>query len=820
MEKKLQSIALLFAAIIIASVTIYLLLPKTNPRLALEGMKSRDYIEGQYNALLDSLNLNLDQHRVDISLMPDNDLLKQIQSEFGIEQSSEIIKGGAPAYYWRIKFITDQSTGKEESGNERQLTEAGSDTEMRFNLNGKLLEMNLILSDTTFVTSITENEARIIAEQFIRNFTEYSDVIPNREFHDINDNNKELNISLSSEKGLQIESTNAVEKNRRTDYSFSYSTIDSLTNNKVSINITVKGNKIAGLKIREDIPKEYTESSFYPNLIQIILIVGLIILLLIVGFKKIRAYEIGFKVAGLIGIFAALSVFVEIYIETIDVFNLELLIGWILGPLFLGFAVILLWSVSEAVGREAWKEKYTEFDLFIKGHLLHSKIGFGILNGMSIGLILLAIYTVIIFVWDSLFSVYIMPSNQADELYHELISPLYHFSKTFYGVVFIFTLILAFTGAVLKKRIVKNSVLILILSLVWIFATQGDIRPFGFGVSSEFLLALAIVYVFIKYNLLVSLVALFTLSFIKNGICYLFLDGVGNELAAPILIVLFLLPIVYSMVLIFSSDKEVDLSSITPAFEKHITERQRLQGEIEIARTVQISFLPTKNPEMEKLDIASKCLPAYEVGGDYYDFVFHDKEKLGVVIGDVSGKGTRAAFYMTLTKGFLKALTRSLTSPAQILIQMNDMFYDNVVRGNFISMIYGIFDLRDNILRVARAGHNPILIQKSSSPHFEFNRPGGIALGLEKGSAFTNSIEEIEIPFEKGDIFVFYTDGFTEAVNNKLEEFGEHRLGEVVTGNRIQDSQIIMDEIFLATKNFIGRQEQRDDMTIVVIKIR
>src|SRR5690606_4425591 len=145
----------------------------------------------------------------------------------------------------------------------------------------------------------------------------------------------------------------------------------------------------------------------------------------------------------------------------------------------------------------------------------------------------------------------------------------------------------------------------------------------------------------------------------------------------------------------------------TPAFAKNITERQRLQRELEIARDVQMSFLPKSTPDFSGLDIASQCIPAHEVGGDYYDFVKLDKNRLGIIIGDVSGKGTEAAFYMTLTKGFLKALSRSSDSPAAVLSNMNELFYENVERGTFISMIYGIFDIEKNALKLARAGHNP-----------------------------------------------------------------------------------------------------------------
>ena len=125
-----------------------------------------------------------------------------------------------------------------------------------------------------------------------------------------------------------------------------------------------------------------------------------------------------------------------------------------------------------------------------------------------------------------------------------------------------------------------------------------------------------------------------------------------------------------------------------------------------------MSFLPKENPILKGIDIASICIPAFEVGGDYYDFIRLGKNKLGIIIGDVSGKGTQAAFYMTLTKGFLKAIAKHTDSPAEVLTKMNELFYENVERGRFISMIYAVVDLENKLIRIARAGHNPVILSR------------------------------------------------------------------------------------------------------------
>jgi serine phosphatase RsbU (regulator of sigma subunit) len=231
-----------------------------------------------------------------------------------------------------------------------------------------------------------------------------------------------------------------------------------------------------------------------------------------------------------------------------------------------------------------------------------------------------------------------------------------------------------------------------------------------------------------------------------------------------------------------------------------------------------LSLLPKTIPAFAGLDIASRCVPALEVGGDYYDFITFSKSRIGIVVGDVSGKGTEGAFYMTLTKGFLKAVTRAMESPAQILSEANALFYENVDRGNFITVLYAVFDTAEQVVTIARAGHNPALMKRAGSPAGEFLQPSGIALGLEPGEVFGKAIEELKVPFGPGDLFVLTTDGFSEAMNPKGEEYGENRLMAVVQENADRPAAEILDAVLKSARGFAGRAKQHDDMTIVVVK--
>ena len=232
-----------------------------------------------------------------------------------------------------------------------------------------------------------------------------------------------------------------------------------------------------------------------------------------------------------------------------------------------------------------------------------------------------------------------------------------------------------------------------------------------------------------------------------------------------------------------------------------------------------MSFLPKQTPEVEGLDIAAHCAPAQEVGGDYFDFLPLGPGRVGVAVGDVSGKGTQAAFYMTLTKGFLKALGAVTHSPSQVLVQLNRLFYENVERGHFISMVYAVFDTKAGSVTLARAGHTPTLLRDpGGAVDTIYSR--GMALGFEAGDTFSSTIEEITLPLRPDDVFVFYTDGYPEAMTSSREEFGEKRLTEALTRCPTTQAAEVLDRLHAETLRFTGRARQHDDMSMVVIRVR
>jgi serine phosphatase RsbU (regulator of sigma subunit) len=247
-------------------------------------------------------------------------------------------------------------------------------------------------------------------------------------------------------------------------------------------------------------------------------------------------------------------------------------------------------------------------------------------------------------------------------------------------------------------------------------------------------------------------------------------------------------------------------------------ERERFQQEMMVAQQMQKRLLPQRIPQYSALDISAVSEPSLEVGGDYYDFVALDLDRLGVVVGDVSGKGVSAAFYMAEVKGIFQALSKLCASPRELLLRANQALMDSLERNSFISLLYAIFDIQQSKLTLARAGHCPMIY--ISGDRSELIRPTGLGLGLTYDALFEDTTQETEISLKSGDVCVFYTDGVNESRNADGEEFGFDRLLQTAVTSRGESAEVIKTTILQEIRNYTGDSSYGDDMTLVVVKVR
>jgi phosphoserine phosphatase RsbU/P len=249
-------------------------------------------------------------------------------------------------------------------------------------------------------------------------------------------------------------------------------------------------------------------------------------------------------------------------------------------------------------------------------------------------------------------------------------------------------------------------------------------------------------------------------------------------------------------------------------------EKQRLEEELRIARQIQMSLLPAQGlAPLAGVRIAALCLPAAEVGGDYYDLLPLSETRMGVLVADVSGKGTSAALYMAELKGLVLSLSRIYESPARLLSEANRILSANMDARSFITMTYAVVDTAARTVRYARAGHNPMIHLEARTGRTRVLTPAGLGLGIDPGDRFDQILEEAEVPLVSGDIFLFFTDGLSEAMNTRAELFGERRLRTILEEGEGLGSDELKALILEEIRRFVGEADQHDDMTMVILKV-
>jgi sigma-B regulation protein RsbU (phosphoserine phosphatase) len=268
-------------------------------------------------------------------------------------------------------------------------------------------------------------------------------------------------------------------------------------------------------------------------------------------------------------------------------------------------------------------------------------------------------------------------------------------------------------------------------------------------------------------------------------------------------------------------------NSMTASMEgllREKAEKERLEQELRIARSIQMSLLPQGPFHMPGLSLSGHCEPAREVGGDYYDFLPLENDRLGILIADVAGKGTSAALYMAELKGLMLSLSRHHVSPRLLLMEANSIISKHLDARSFITMTYAVVDLRARTMTCARAGHCPLIYVPgpdavSRTP--QLLTPEGMVLGLQfdMGDTFDRLLEEVTLPLGRGDLFILYTDGISEAMNPGGDCFGDQRLVDLAERHADMTSDDLRDHILSEVHTFAGDAAQHDDMTIVLLKI-
>ncbi|HOD67424.1 MAG TPA: SpoIIE family protein phosphatase, partial [candidate division Zixibacteria bacterium] len=241
---------------------------------------------------------------------------------------------------------------------------------------------------------------------------------------------------------------------------------------------------------------------------------------------------------------------------------------------------------------------------------------------------------------------------------------------------------------------------------------------------------------------------------------------------------------------------------------EEILAAKRLEEQLKIAREIQQTFLPEDDPTIPGYDVSGRNVPSGQVGGDYYDFIHIVDYQTGIAIADVSGKGIPAALIMASFRASLIAEIRNNYSIRTIAAKVNNLVYESVKAGSFVTGVYGVLDSRNHIFTFTNCGHNlPFLVRAGGA--VEYLREGGQILGVSPNAQY----EERPIWIGPGDIILLYTDGVTEVFTETGEEYGLQRLVNLVRDHREKTSQELVDIIHEAVSRWAGPKKLPDDFT-------
>lgn len=276
------------------------------------------------------------------------------------------------------------------------------------------------------------------------------------------------------------------------------------------------------------------------------------------------------------------------------------------------------------------------------------------------------------------------------------------------------------------------------------------------------------------------------------------------------------------------SEEDIDLlktlaSQAAIAFEnsrlqKEKISKQKIEEELQIARKIQMGLLPQSINSIEGIEVSGFYNPAKIIGGDFYDVIKISESKMLVIVADVSGKGIPAALYMSKVQAMIQFAASIFQSPKDILIEVNKQIHNRLDKRSFITTIIALFDLEKMKVKICRAGHNPAIYSVNGKLHFLKSK--GMGLGLEGEKIFNVNLEESELDISNDNVFVFYSDGLTEAMNKNREEFGTDKMMDIIDINRQNSCSLIQKEIINSVDNFRGNAEQNDDITLVITKIK
>ena len=245
-------------------------------------------------------------------------------------------------------------------------------------------------------------------------------------------------------------------------------------------------------------------------------------------------------------------------------------------------------------------------------------------------------------------------------------------------------------------------------------------------------------------------------------------------------------------------------------------ENERIRKELEIAETIQMGLLPSGFPVLPDVEVYGQCYPAKNIGGDYFDFLIDDANRINLVVADVSGHNVSAALMMAVTRSALRSLMHRSVPVSEVLRQANQLLFEDMNRaGFFISLFYLRYDRHDRRVYYANGGHHPVFWYRAAKKEIRFLDSDGLLLGIMPQVEFEERVAQAE----QGDLFVMYTDGLIEATNSEGILFGHERLKQSILRYADLSAEEMVHAVMRDLKEYTGKKTLSDDVTLQVLKV-
>jgi hypothetical protein len=553
--------------------------------------------------------------------------------------------------------------------------------------------------------------------------------------------------------------------------------------------------------------------------LRILLLVGGILLIIVLLIKQLRRDAIDFHFSFT---YSALLTFpiIAIVIANLPSLMNEGFVTLMKESFYLLSSSTFLWLVllllatpvvalTDSLVRQLWPEKLSTFDALIRGRFHLSTIGRAILIGLGTGLGALGLISLTNFLLMRFGSyshtIFVTSLSGPVAIIWAVIGSL--------GSGLVFSYALLFIATLARLRF-QQRYTIAITGLVWLVLLSSSGGRYSsllnFGLFALINTGLSL-YLLFRYDLLTLIVAQFA------GLCSLagaqmmwssrpiyFANGVAT---------FFLLAgVAYCGKRLAGSIDRLPGREFVPEYIARLHSRERIERDIEIARQLQYKFLPQQLPHIELLQLATYFRPAYEVGGDYYDFMELGQNRLGLVIADVSGKGIPAAFYMTMIKGIVQSHGFEEVAPRDLLKQINRVIYTYTETNTFVTFFYAIIDTEQATLVYSNAGHNPPLLISRSGQIRELNC-GGVVLGVMPQPEYQEEV----LKLSDGDLLLLYTDGVVETTDVQGMEFGPQRLASALKNRDGSAASDLITEIGKQLDAYAAGAPQIDDITMILV---